>query len=117
MSALGFEQGNKGRLRRLLTSAIDGTSFISVEEEGGKVVLAARRNGLALHVRFLGVKSKTLPDDVPSGTVLKVRKVTEAGSLLRRIFLRSAMSQSRVTIQAGDSVIEVVCEDAEWWED
>jgi hypothetical protein len=102
----------------LLASALEGATFVSLREDRGRLLLEGRRGIRSVHVRFLGVREQKLPEPSPDAAVMRVKAVGQSGSLVRRLLMGShAMNPSRVTIQAGDAEIEIVCEDAEWWED
>jgi hypothetical protein len=113
------------RLRRILRIALRDCVYVaSRAEEGRQFVLDARRsNGKAVQVRFRGVHSTEIAPRPAAGAPLRIASIRSGrtlGSLLGLLlpWLRvSAPAPARVTIAAGEARIEVVCEDAEWWED
>jgi hypothetical protein len=126
MPALGFTD-QRGRLRRILENSIDGCLYDSseTEEEGRMVVLHGhRRDGGAVSVRFRGVNSSDATEAPVPGVVLDVRSVDilRPGclSLLAFAFPRfrsPGPGYARVRIDAGAARLDIVCQDAEWWED
>ena len=124
MSTLGFTD-QRERLRRILHNAIDGAAYESSHpEDGGRLlVLEARRaNGTPVFVRFRGVTKSDATATPASGGSLKLDSVGSAArfSILALLFpfaRRAGQSAARVRIEAGTARLEIVCEDAEWWED
>lgn len=85
------------------------------------LVLHARRgDGRLVHLRFRGVKESSASAEPEPGSPLAVKGVGSATPFWSRflpVFLRTASQASRVRIEAGAARLEIVCEDAEWWED
>ena len=130
MPALGFTDQN-GRLRRILENSIEGCLYDSSETEaGGSVVVihAHRQNGGRVSLRFLGVQSSDETAQPHPGDVLSLRNVQTSGrgclsALMFIPFFRlppfgsPVADSARVTIAAGAARLDIVCQDAEWWED
>jgi hypothetical protein len=120
MEASFQEQGR--RLGAILRNAIDGCEYVSSRsEEGGRhlVIEARRSDGRNVGVRFRGVRSAEASRMPAPGTALRLRSAGPAGSPLRYLIppiFRAGVEASRVRIIAGETEIEIVCEDAEWWE-
>ena len=130
MSALGFTD-QRARLRRILENSIQGSLYDSSEtEEDGRIVVlhAHRPGGQRIAVRFLAVSSSDATEEPQPGALLSVRSidVREGGCLSFLLgfafFLaprpRAPVAGSvRVRIDAGAARLDIVCQDAEWWED
>jgi len=126
MPALGFTD-QRGRLRRILENALQGClyDFSETEEEGRMVVLHAhRKDGQRVSVRFRAVDSSDATTELAAGAPMTLRSVDLVNpgclSLLAFAFpsLRSPGSgYARVRIEAGAARLDIVCQDAEWWED
>jgi hypothetical protein len=72
-------------------------------------------------VRFRGVRSSEATDAPAAGSALRLQSVGSASgfSLLAFFFpfaRRAGANASRVRIEAGAARLDIVCEDAEWWE-
>ena len=115
----------RSRMRNIVGRALNGAAYeASRSEEGGRLVIDARRpDGAAVHVRFLGVQdseSTAVPEPGASLRLLGIGSA-EKFSLLRilrpRFPPRAFMGEVRVTIEVGAARIEIVCQDAEWWEE
>ncbi|HLF72360.1 MAG TPA: hypothetical protein VI759_09440 [Dehalococcoidia bacterium] len=122
MSALAFTDQTE-RLRNTLRNALEGATYESSrpEEDGRHFVLLMRRaDGRRIGLRFRGVSSTSLPS-IEAGATLRLGSVGGDGlAILGRLIPtlhRPAFSESRVRIEAGAARIEVVCQDAEWWEE
>lgn len=118
--------GPQDRIRRILQNALVDCSFVSsrVEEAGRSFVLMARRSGgRVVGVRFYGVRDAdaTGGPQPEAGTPLKVRSVKRHGvSLVSRLFplfKPPGPAYARVRIDAGPATLDIVCQDAEWWEE
>jgi hypothetical protein len=126
MSALGFTD-QRGRMRRILENSIEGCLYDSseTEEEGRMVVLHAhRKDGRRVSVRFRAVASSEATSEPNPGDALALRSVDLVNSgclsLLAFAFPRfrsPGPGYARVSIDAGAARLDVVCQDAEWWED
>jgi hypothetical protein len=130
MSALGFTD-QRGRLRRILENSLEGAAYLSseTEEDGRMVVIRARRpDGQRVAVRFRAVSSSDASQQPEVGAVLRLHSVSVSRggclSLLSPFWLFRRgpgvpqMSDSaRVRIDAGAARLDIVCQDAEWWED
>ena len=112
---------HKDRIRHIVKSALDDTSFMSLEREAAaSLVLKVRRsNGTGIGVRFLGV-SESSSDVAPEPeSRMVLRDVTGTGPLWTILIpiLRKPSYSVRVRIEAGAARLEIVCEDVEWWEE
>lgn len=123
MSALAFTD-QRLRLRRILANALEGAAYDSSRtEDGGRtlVIHGRRRDGRPVTVRFRGVRQSQADSEPTAGSSLRVRSVASAGRFswlaLFFPFARRDAGASRVRIEAGASKLEIVCEDAEWWEE
>ena len=118
--------GPEARIRRILDQALVDCTYVSshTEGDGRTFVLETRRsNGRSGGVRFHGVRDAA-PQDVrrpDPGTLLKVRSVKrDSVSLMSRffpIFKPPGPVYARVRIDAGPATLDIVCQDAEWWEE
>jgi hypothetical protein len=118
--------GPHERIRRILQNALTDCSFVaSRSEDGGRsfVLQTRRSDGRGVGVRFRGVRDANpgatrQPDP---GTPLKVRSVgRDHVSLVSRLFplfKPPGPAYARVRIDAGPATLEIVCQDAEWWEE
>jgi hypothetical protein len=126
MSALAFTD-QRARLRRILENSLEGALYDSseTEEDGRMVVLHAHRSdGKRVSVRFRAVSSSDASEEPQPGAAITVRDVglVNAGclSLLAFAFPRfrsPGPGYARVRIDAGSARLDIVCQDAEWWED
>jgi hypothetical protein len=112
----------KARLRRIVSQALDGASYEASETEpGGMLVMhALRPDGSAVHVRFRGVRDSATTAWPQRGAPLRVKSVGSTESffvfLLPRILRGPAPFAARIRLDAGGATIDLVCQDAEWWE-
>jgi len=126
MPALGFTD-QRGRLRRILENSLEGALYDSseTEEDGRMVVVHAHRpDGRAVSVRFRAVASSDASEAPLPDAVIKLRDVDLANpgclSLLAFAvprFRSPGPGYARVRIDAGAARLDIVCQDAEWWED
>lgn len=123
MSNLPFTD-QRGRLRRVVTSALQGTTYASSrEEEAGRllVIEADKPGGYRVVLRFRGVRSAESTGDPVVGSPLRLQSVGAPGNFFQRLVESSLQkrlaAESRVTIQAGAARLDIVCQDAEWWEE
>ena len=127
MPALAFTDQTQ-RLRRVVGNALDGASFVASrsEEDGRHLTIEARRpDGRMVTVRFRAVKDAEATSGTTAGVPLRLKNVTAGGGGCLLPFagrllpaLRSVpRGSSRVRIAAGDAELDIICEDAEWWED
>ena len=113
------------RIRRVLDSALSsGSTYLDSQDEanGGTYTLRARRgDGREVGVRFRGVSNGMEAAGPDSGLPLTVRDVKRvSGSVLSRLFpllKPPGQAYARVRIEVGAAVLEIVCQDAEWWEE
>ncbi len=124
MSDLAFTD-QKERLRRIVSNAVDGAAYEGsrVEENGAHLLIEARRpEGQLVSLRFRGVKDSEATAAPPPGSVLHLESVASARrfSLWSMLFFflpSPGSNKMRVRIKADDARLDIVCEDAEWWED
>jgi hypothetical protein len=118
--------GPHERIRRILENAlVPGCTYVSSrpENSGAVFVLLARRgDGKRVGVRFHGVRDADPNTGQPDpGAPLQLRSVKrEGGSLLSRLFplfKPPGPMYARVRIDAGPATLDIVCQDAEWWEE
>jgi hypothetical protein len=115
------------RLRRIVSNALDGTtyqtSYIEEQERRHLVIEARRADGRLVNVRFRAVKDSVATADVPAGAPLRLNSVAAGGGCLvpsrffPHLFPNVPAGSARVRIRAGDVRLDIVCEDAEWFED
>jgi hypothetical protein len=86
------------------------------------VLEAARSDGTRVTIRFLGLHDSEANDPPAVGAPLRLRGIdtSNVGCLL--LFALPFLSRvprgtARVRIEAGATRLDIVCEDAEWWED
>ena len=124
MPALAFTD-QRERLRRILGNALGGASYVASrpeEDERVLVIEARRADGTAVFVRFRGVRRSEASAEPDAGSSLSVSSVGSANRFsvvgLLFPFLRGPGSGTmRVRIEAGAAHLDIVCEDAEWWEE
>lgn len=126
MSELAFTD-QRGRLTRILENALAGSLYDSseTEDEGRMLVLHAHRaSGTPVSVRFRAVQSSDATAVPEANAPLSLRDVSVGGggclSLLGPIipiFRTPERGYARVRIEAGAARLDIVCQDAEWWED
>jgi len=115
----------KNRVRRIVESALADCTYVSsqAEGDGSLLVLKARRSdGRPVSVRFRGVRESDATAQPEFGTPLRVVKVGNGNpfnlfTTLLPILKPPGPPHARVTIQAGTARLDIVCQDAEWWED
>jgi len=114
------------RLRMIVSHGLDGTTFVaSHSEEGGRhlVIEARRPDGQATTVRFRAVSNAEATSGTAVGVPLKLNSVRSGptGCLPLGWFIPALRGipagVSRVRIDAGDARLDIICQDAEWWED
>jgi hypothetical protein len=116
--------GPQDRIRRILDNALVDCTYASSQLEGDGAMLvlwALRTDGRRVGVRFRGVKESETTEEPAPGASLKVRSVKkEGGSVVGRlfwIFKAPELPNARVRIDAGPATLDIVCQDAEWWEE
>jgi hypothetical protein len=122
MPALAFTD-QRERLQRIVEKALAGTSYESSRNEDGRILVveARRPDGRQVIVRFRGVRDSEASNAPVPGTEIRRLNVgpAEKFSLVRLFFpfIRGPGSgAARVRIEAGAARLDIVCEDAEWWE-
>ena len=125
MSALGFTDQNQ-RLRRTVENALEGAAYAASHEEEPRLLVleATRSDGRHVTLRFRGVRDSEASATPESGAPMRLLSVGSADgfSLLRLLILIprphvAGANYMRVRIEAGAARLEIVCQDAEWWED
>lgn len=110
----------------IVRNALDGTTFVASrsEENGRHLVIDGRRpDGRRTSVRFRAVSNAEATAGTAAGVPLKLRSVASgpSGCLPLGWFFPALRGiprgVSRVRIDAGGAKLEIICEDAEWWED
>lgn len=115
--------GPQDRIRRVLEAALSGCTYVSSRSEGdGLLVVQARRpDGRGVGVRFRAVTDSEMDREPEVGAPLTVKSVKRYGlSLISRLFpllKPPGPPYARVRIEAGSATLQVVCQDAEWWEE
>jgi hypothetical protein len=116
----------KHRLTSIVRQALDGATFVaSRAEEGGQhlVIEARRPDGRLASVRFRAVSDAEASAGTAVGVPLTLRSVDSgpSGCLPLGWFIPALRGiprgVSRVRIDAGGAKLDIVCQDAEWWED
>ena len=114
----------RDRLQRIISNALDRTTYESSrEEESGRllVIEARKTNGQRVVLRLRGVKSSESSSEPSTGGLLRLKGVGPPGNFLQRLagwpFHKPFQAEYRVTIQAGTARLDVVCQDAEWWQE
>ena len=121
MPALAFTDQSE-RLNRTLTNALNGTTYVSSHpEENGRhfVVIARRDDGKRIGVRFRACEKQPQVTLAPEAR-LQLRSVGSRVSLMRFLPFGGLFvdrKYAHVRIAAGAATLEVVCQDAEWWEE
>ncbi len=126
MPELAFTD-QRGRLSRIVENSLVGCLYDSSEaEEDGRmlVVHAHRQDGRPVSVRFRAVASSDVSAEPGTNAVIKLRSVdlvnpgclSVLGFVLPQ-FRSPGAGYARVRIEAGDARLDIVCQDAEWWED
>ena len=114
------------RLRMIVGNALNGTTFLAshAEEDGKHLVIEARRSdGRHSAVRFRAVSNAEATTGTEVGVPLKLANVVSGptGCMPLGWFFPALRGiprgVSRVRIEAGDARLDIVCQDAEWWED
>jgi hypothetical protein len=111
-------------VRRTVEAALGGGCVFEAsrsEEDGRFVVIEARRaDGLGVGMRFRGVRESTMSSQPEAGAALHLRGVGAPGLSLLRLVLPGMRNVGggyvRVRIEAGAAMLDIVCQDAEWWE-
>jgi hypothetical protein len=125
MPAIAFTNQEQ-RLRMIVHNALDGTTFVaSRSEDGGRhlVIEGRRGDGSLASVRFRAVSNAEATAGTAPGVPLKLKGVHSgpSGCLPLGWFIPAfrgiPRGVSRVRIEAGGARLDIICEDAEWWED
>jgi hypothetical protein len=129
MPALAFTD-QRARLRRILQNALTNATYESSEREtdGRTLVLHARRAGRAVTVTFRGVRDSEANQEPSPGAQVSLNSVHVRSGLMALLdFLLPdflfpnvksvAAGYARVRIDAGAARLDIVCQDAEWWEE
>ena len=113
------------RLRNIVTRALNGSVYEgSASQDQKQLVIEAKRpDGTRVHLRFLGVQESESTAEPEIGAPMRLLGVSSAEKfsilrLFRPRFPPPALTgEVRVRIEAGSARMEIVCQDAEWWED
>ncbi len=122
MSGLAFTD-QKERLRRIVSNALDGAAYDGsrLEEDGTHLLIEAHRpGGQLVSVSFRAIQDSEATEMPAQGSTLQLESVGSARFSLWNLlffFLPRSTNKLRVRIRAGDAKLDIVCEDAEWWED
>ena len=123
MPALGFTD-QRGRLRRIVENALAGAVYESSREEEERQLLieARREDGSRVYLRFRGVERSDSTATPTAGSPLRLAGVGGSGSAIDLILpwlrlFRARSNAVRVRIEVGAARLDIVCEDAEWWEE
>jgi hypothetical protein len=86
------------------------------------VIEARRPDGRRVGVRFRGVEESVATDAPAPGSHMRLRGIGSATrfsflSLLFPFLRASGFGSARVRIEAGTTRLDIVCQDAEWWEE
>jgi hypothetical protein len=116
--------GPQDRIRRVLDTALSDCTFISSRPEGDGsifVLLARRQDGREVGVRFRGVNNAAAGPGPNPGGALVVKSVKREGtslvSKLVPLLKPPGPMYARVRIAVGPATLDIVCQDAEWWEE
>jgi hypothetical protein len=115
----------KDRIRTILEQALRDTTYVSStsEDGGSRLHLRANRSdGRRVNVRFRGVRESESTAEPEPGAPLSLQGVGNADKLfflrgLTSLFKPPPPPGARVRIDAGAARLEIVCQDAEWWEE
>jgi hypothetical protein len=129
MPALAFTD-QRARLRRILQNALTNATYESSEREpdGRTLVLHALRAGRGVTVTFRGVRDSKANQEPSPGAPVSLNSVHIRSGLIAlldfllpdRLFpnVKSVTAgYARVRIDAGAARLDIVCQDAEWWEE
>jgi hypothetical protein len=124
VSTVGFTD-QRQRIRRVLENALTGCSYVASERDsqGATLLLTARRGETRrVNVRFRGVRESDASAEPAAGSNLRLRHVGSGSkfsilAMLVPLLRTPGPAYTRVTIEAGDARLDIVCQDAEWWED
>ena len=115
-----------GRLERIVSNALEGATFQSSHsEEGGRhlVIQARRPDGQLVTLRFRAVQDAEAISGTAVGSPLRLKSVSAGptGCLPLGLFFPQfrgiLRGVCRVRIEAGGAQLDIVCQDAEWWEE
>ncbi|MPZ48741.1 MAG: hypothetical protein GEU75_05410 [Dehalococcoidia bacterium] len=113
------------RLRRTVRNALDGCEYrASREEKGGRLLMieARRGDGRVIVLRFRGVKEADASQAPEPGSTIRLLSVGSPSrlaliGLFVPILRLPGEDYARVRIEIGAARLDIVCQDAEWWED
>jgi hypothetical protein len=115
----------RGRLRRIVENALAGATYKSSHQEEESRLLAieaVRGDGQHVVVRFRGVRDSEATQTPQPGAAMKLLSVGSAARfsilslLVPFIFRTPGSDYARVRIGVGAARLDIVCQDAEWWE-
>ena len=113
------------RLRNIVSRALNGCVYEgSSRQDAGMLVIDGRReDGTRVHLRFRGVQDSESTAEPQVGAKMRLIRVSQADKFsLLQIFMprfpqHRFSGEARVRIEAGAARIDVLCQDAEWWEE
>jgi hypothetical protein len=105
-----------------LENALAASVFEAAREEDGRIVVIETRrgDGRRIGLRFRGVQSSNAAS-ADAGAALKLKGVNAAGRGLLGMVIPGmrgpSIGYARVRIEAGGALLDIVCQDVEWWEE
>ncbi len=122
MASAAYFTDQSLRLRRIVENALTGATYESSrEEEGRLLVIEGRRDGRSVFLRLRGVSRSEASETPAQGAALALRGVSASRGSCLGLFLpfifRRDPGAAHVRIDIGTARLEVVCEDAEWWDE
>lgn len=115
--------GPQDRIRRILEGVLVDCTYEASRQEGDTnlVLHGRRKDGKDVFVRFRGVKDSDTDVQPERGAPLALKDVKrESVGFVSRFFpiiKPPGPAHARVRIEAGSATLEIVCQDAEWWEE
>jgi hypothetical protein len=112
------------RLRNIVQKALDGCAYEASREEPERllVIEARRSDNRRVTVRFRGVRDSEASEAPVAGAPMRLASVGSPSRLaLIGLFIPvlrfPGEDYTRVRIEVGAAHLDIVCQDAEWWED
>jgi len=123
MSTLGFTDFRQ-RLKNIVRNALDGCAYEASREEAGRLLVlqGKRADGRHVTLRFRGVKDSEASAAPEAGAVMRLASIGSPSRIaLIGLFIPLVRfpgeDYARVRIEIGAAHLDIVCQDAEWWED